>query len=82
MPLYKMHNCRIKRVSPRLWNLSPRLEQRILAGYKFYDLYSITIRVTRLKMSGQMEIQNARQGNECVRELSQNPCTLEVNPQT
>jgi hypothetical protein len=33
-------------------------------------------------MSGQMEIQNAREGNKCLRELSQNPCMSEVNQET
>jgi len=66
---YKIHNCQIKRLLHRLWNLSPRLEQRTLARYKFHDFYSINIRVTRSKMSGQMEIQNAREGNKCYENL-------------
>jgi hypothetical protein len=79
---YKIRNCRIKRLSPDLWNLSPRLEQRTLDGYKFHDLYSITMRVTRSIMSEQMEIQNAREGNKCVRQFIQNPCFLEINQET
>jgi len=30
-------------------------------------------------VSGHMEIQNAREGNKCVRGFGQNPCMLEFN---
>jgi len=60
MSLYKIRNYRIKRLSPILWNLSLKLEQRTLAGYKFHDLYSFPMRVTRSIMSGQMDIQNKK----------------------